>query len=502
MILNLILTDAFVGLYCGGIFLFLLFFAGRLIREALPLSNMLQKWSGKMGKLGGEEGFAREFEQYNSGMSKDFGTPWNEFVETLVLPAPGSDDPIRNTHEVSRYLNGTSIIFPKVRLGVYRSVPNLLTGLGILGTFIGLAAGIGAASSGLASSDPAEITASLQRLLGGASLAFVTSIVGIMSSMAFVFVERRQSRKLHLAVDEWVESIESCLKRVTSEGVALDQLEQLKLVAGDLRRFNTDLIISLEKALDEGIAGRLSPQLESLLEAVEGLRTDRSSDAGKMIEQALGRFTDAMKESTGSQFEDMGSIVADLNRTLQDSSVRMEQSQDDIRTALDSVVSKLTTSMSDGASAMTDTLQQSLADVTSKLDDASQKMAEKMAHSSISAATELKDTVGSVTLELAEAGVVAASQITGSMQNLEAAAESLNRSTQQSERVLGDMTTFVDRINFPPRHDRSGAEADCGRRATDHGNSARHPRIDRQERRYAAAHGCNGGPYRHTRHVA
>ena len=165
---DFVLTYTFVWLYCGGVVLFLLFFSGRLIYEARPLSKMLQKWSDKMGKLGGEVGFAREFERHNSGMSKDFGTPWNEFVETLVLPDPASGDPIRSTHAVSRYLNGTSIIFPKVRLDVYRSVPNLLTGLGILGTFIGLAAGIGAASSGLASSNPAEITASLQRLLRGA----------------------------------------------------------------------------------------------------------------------------------------------------------------------------------------------------------------------------------------------------------------------------------------------------------------------------------------------
>ena len=55
--------------------------------------------------------------------------------------------------------------------------------------------------------------------------------------------------------------------------------------------------------------------------------------------------------------------------------------------------------------------------------------------------------MGSVTLELAEASVEAASHIADSMQSLQAAAENLKQSTQQSKIVLGDMTTFVDRIN-------------------------------------------------------
>ena len=89
-----------------------------------------------------------------------------EFVETLILPESESDDPIRNTSEVSRYLNDATIIFPRISSGYYHAVPNLLTGVGILGTFLGLAAGVGAASSGLSSSIPTEITAALQLASG------------------------------------------------------------------------------------------------------------------------------------------------------------------------------------------------------------------------------------------------------------------------------------------------------------------------------------------------
>ena len=266
MSFDFLITSTFVWSYCGLIALLLAFATVRLSRKARSVRTKLVRWRDQLrdlarGESGAEQGFVRVFEEYNTGMETDFGTPWQEFVETLILPDPASDKPIRNSHEVSRYLNGTTIVAPEVSLGFYRSMPNLLTGLGILGTFMGLAAGVGAARIGLSSGDPTEITASLQQLLSGASLAFLTSITGIGSSILFVLVERRATWFLNLAVDDWVKAIESCLQRVTTEGVALLQLGELQNATKQLTRFNTELIFSLEQALEEKIAGRLSPQL-------------------------------------------------------------------------------------------------------------------------------------------------------------------------------------------------------------------------------------------------
>ena len=452
MTFDFLITSIFVWSYCAGIVLLLGTATLRLSRKAGSVQAKLRRWTRKLRSLGREEpgaeqGFVTGFEEYNAGMESDFGTPWQEFVETLILPDPASGDPVRNSHEVSRYLNGTTIVAPEVSLGFYRSMPNLLTGFGILGTFMGLAAGVGAARIGLSSGDPTEITSSLQQLLSGASLAFLTSIFGIGSSIVFVLVERRATWTLNLAVGDWVKAIESCLQRVTTEGVALLQLDELRSATKQLTRFNTELVFSIEQALEEKIAGRLSPQLERLVDVVEGLRTDRSSDAGRMIERALSEFTEAMQKRTGSQFEEMASIVADLNGTLKHSSHRMAESQKDIQEALDAVINTVRTSMDDGASAMTKTLQESLGNITRELSAASSDVAKQLSASSISAATHLQDTVGSVTDNLARTGVEAATQITGSLHGLQGAVETLKQSTQQSQRVLGDMTNFVEQLN-------------------------------------------------------
>ncbi len=441
------LSPSFVKYYCIGIGLFLAVSVLLLIRQLGPLWFKLRRADADLKSLDGEEGFARGFEGYDRRANEAFGLAWTEFVETLILPAPESEDPIRNTSEVSRYLNDATIVFPRISSGFFQAVPNLLTGVGILGTFLGLAAGVGAAKSGLSSEDAHQITAALQQLLGGASLAFWTSIVGIGCSILFVFVERFASRRLHIALDKWVGAIESRVERVTSEGVGLEQLDQAKRTTTQLERFNTDLIFSLEQALEEKIAGRLSPQLEQLLQAVERLREDRATDSGQMIEQTLVRFTDALSRKTDSQFEDLAKTVDNLNRTLKESADALAQTQREVREALGSVLTAVRTAMDTGATAMSETLKQSMEEVTGVLAGASGHLANQLTASSNEAAAELRDTMSSTTQKLAETGANAATQITGSLGGLQRAAESLEQASATSGEMLSGMDQFVEKLN-------------------------------------------------------
>ena len=70
--------------------------------------------------------------------------------------------------------------------GVILQIPSTLTGLGILGTFIGLIFGIGGV--GFSSIDAA--LSSVQNLLNGIEVAFYTSIVGVVLSILFNIIYR------------------------------------------------------------------------------------------------------------------------------------------------------------------------------------------------------------------------------------------------------------------------------------------------------------------------
>ena len=68
--------------------------------------------------------------------------------------------------------------------GVVQQIPNTQTGIGILGTFVGLLAGIG--NIGFSSAE--TVVTSVQSLLNGINIAFYTSIAGVIFSILFNIV--------------------------------------------------------------------------------------------------------------------------------------------------------------------------------------------------------------------------------------------------------------------------------------------------------------------------
>ena len=435
MNLDFILTPAFVWSYCAGIFVFLVFTIGHLQRQTRGLKARLRSAGERLGATESDDhgaeavtdrrnDFAQRFEEHDHEFSKDFGLVWKEFVETLILPAPGSDDPIRNTREVSSDLNDQTIVFPEISAGWHQSVPNLLTGVGILGTFLGLAVGVGVASSGLTSGDSETITQSLLQLLDGAALAFGTSIAGISSSLIFLVWERVVSRRCHVALNEWVMALESCLLRVTMEDVALRNLRQAEQTTTQLKKFNTDLIFSIEQALEEKIAGRLSPLLEQILEAFKSFRADQSTDSAAVIGDAIEKFTAALHDQAGSQFDGLEATVKGLDQALKDSSEELAETQRAAQEAIRSMLEGVNQSMTTNTEAASEIMRETMNRFGAALSSGSENLAK----------------------DLAAAGAGAASQIGDSLGGLESAAARLERATQQSEQVLTEMNRFVEQM--------------------------------------------------------
>ena len=107
----------------------------------------------------------------------------------------------------------------KTTRNTINQIPETLTGIGILGTFVGLIIGVG--SIGF-SSVAAAIT-SLQSLINGIEIAFYTSIVGIILSICFnltyKFVWNIMLRDMFIFIDDFHKNV------IPSEEVQMRDLE-------------------------------------------------------------------------------------------------------------------------------------------------------------------------------------------------------------------------------------------------------------------------------------
>lgn len=102
------------------------------------------------------------------------------------------DQGLKTEYEARLFFNEMEIINQNTSFRFWSSVPGILVGLGILGTFVGLSYGI----MGFDTSDAPSIQRSIQVLLSGMGTAFISSVWGMGLSLIFIFIERYLFRSI------------------------------------------------------------------------------------------------------------------------------------------------------------------------------------------------------------------------------------------------------------------------------------------------------------------
>ncbi|AWN14247.1 anti-phage ZorAB system protein ZorA [Salinisphaera sp. LB1] len=327
-----------------------------------------------------EAAFAAEFHSIKEKLSdnRTLGHAWREFGEVLIYDAWSGDSGIRNAQSPGDYFYLGSVTSNRINLRFFNTFPNILTGLGILGTFVGLAAGISLASHGLGSDDPVKMQAALQQLLSGASLAFFTSIAGMVCSIVLNLYEKGRIHRLDGAVQRFVDALDARLKRVTVESLANDQLEESKEQTQALKVFSNDLAFQIADALSEKFSANLGPTLEKLVDAVEGMRDQRKDDTTEMLERMLKEFQTSLSGAAGQELSSLGHTLELLNEKLtsQISTIgsqqatlqsQHEQSLDNLRSTLATSRESFNTEVGRALKTLSDTLGTSVEEVAREL---------------------------------------------------------------------------------------------------------------------------------------
>lgn len=117
--------------------------------------------------------------------------------------------------DIEDFIN-KDLIDTVARKNLLNLVPGTMTGLGILGTFIGLSFGLQSFNTGSA----AEISASIAPLMDGIKVAFHTSIYGMVFSLIFNFVYKNILEEAYDALDDFIDSYHLHVKNDMSKLLA------------------------------------------------------------------------------------------------------------------------------------------------------------------------------------------------------------------------------------------------------------------------------------------
>lgn len=152
--------------------------------------------------------------------------------------------------DIEDYIN-EYFIDSHIKKGMLAIVPGVMTGLGILGTFIGLSFGLQNFNTGNAR----EITNSIAPLMDGIKVAFHTSIYGMVFSLIFNFVYKKTLEDAYHAVDMFLNAYHKYVLPKTEnddlEVLLSFQEKQLQETRKLLSEFSDELAGKIAQAVAE-----------------------------------------------------------------------------------------------------------------------------------------------------------------------------------------------------------------------------------------------------------
>ena len=226
---------------------------------------------------------------------------------------------------VEDYINDDTVTHGPGNAGLAELIPNLLTSLGILGTFMGLSRGL----SSLNFADSTRLISGIPDLLSGMRFAFGTSVAGISCSLVFNMLNRISQGSSYRAIDDFVTSFtQLAMSRPLDNDVQMIIQNQDRNYM--LQGINDTLADRLAENVGRSISRAMNPVAESMDRFIVG--TTRNQVEG--VNQIVSRFLTEMDRSMGNQFTSLSQTM----NALEQSQLRAYQSTNDNLSAAEGIV--------------------------------------------------------------------------------------------------------------------------------------------------------------------
>lgn len=336
-------------------------------KMVVRLYEALEKYKDKMQSQYNE--FVAELD-VPAQSTNELATLWQEFDESLIKstnPHTGQVE-IRNSIDAEYFFNKHSLL---THLGTkfYASIPSLLLGIGLIGTFVGLFYGL----VQLNMDDADTLKESMRTLIHAAGVKFASSIWGLGLSLLFTFYEKRAEGKLEKQIDDiqWLVNIAFTRKTAEQslavmEAQSIAQTEQLQslsisLTEDSVNKLSDALGQKIKETLEESIGkpiqtltanmgGSAEQTLYQRLDALAGGMSDGFSEAMRnlmtqMVDEIRG-VAGADAQQLQDTLQGLATTLAGLQTSLINSANQTQQATDTTLTALNTALESIEQTMS------------------------------------------------------------------------------------------------------------------------------------------------------------
>ena len=287
------------------------------IKENIKLA--IQKLPEKKDHKTNRMKFKKDYNKIDEEFSLEkyiFNHLWKEFTEQLIEPTgTNSEEVFQNSIRPESFFKLEYFCKEKkINLKLLESMPGILLGLGVLGTFLGLSLSLWGAFPHLTGDSP-DVNKSINSLIEGAKLAFSTSVVGLFFSLVFNFSSDRIISMLQNSLNDFNSSLERSLEFVTEEHLLISSLEELKQHGKYLE--NMDERISLK------VGDRIEQMGDKIQEAIfqgnQNISKNFLTNMANQITQGMGDFSKRQMEHLDQTLKALQENIPPLISRLENS---------------------------------------------------------------------------------------------------------------------------------------------------------------------------------------
>jgi len=298
------LSALFVLVLVGAV----LFFSVLSIWNYWQAKRHLRFYRDMLKGLSAEQLLEKRRDLFNIAMTSEaYGRLWREFDESLVhIP---QKQRLCNTLDSAHFFNTHTIARGLTENRLLAAVPGFLTAIGVIGTFAGLQMGLSSLSANMGDTPKIDVlTVGIFGMIGGASIAFMTSVWGVFTSVVFNFFEKLLERNIRSAITSFQNEVDYLFPRITAEQ-SLSNIEEFTRQSTEkLAELDEKIGHRMQEAMREA-SGAIRDGMEHSLNtilgpAIEKLVDNAHSGSEKALENLLERFLEGVG-SAGSDQKDM-----------------------------------------------------------------------------------------------------------------------------------------------------------------------------------------------------
>ena len=223
--------------------------------------------------------------------------------------------------KIDDYFN-QELIDGLARKNLLNLIPGTMTGLGILGTFIGLSFGLQEFNTGSAD----QIAQSIAPLMDGIKIAFHTSVYGMVFSLFFNFIYKDVLENAYIGLDTFLDTFEKYvspdpendsinkvldMQQKQSEAITMPILAAVQNMNENIRQMlliqkeQVDEMIKMPSVLADKTEEIIAPKFEKLTHNLDVFEKTVSANQVSAVAKLVDNFINKMNESMGTNFDNL-----------------------------------------------------------------------------------------------------------------------------------------------------------------------------------------------------